>query len=319
MQIGTVGYMSPEQVEGNSIDHRTDIYSLGCVLFYMLTGHHAIAEKSNNFKTQMSIITDVFPKAQFYNPKISDNMQRILDKATAKNMLNRFQSCRDFEAKLASPPPPPPCNPMDKGVSDREIALSKQLSIVTESNRKNKITWIMLLIICIASCGVMIYLQDKAGSKNQKISAMQNDFNSLEIDLKKQRALLSDMRKVIPLKIDKIELGNYSGAGNTMYDDYGSTLHFSRMRYLRPKIYYTSFFENSKAVPLYYKIYNPDGSLKYNTSDVEEDTKTIFSGSNSTTLSGRGDATTSVYSSGTYRIEIWYNNMCLRAETFKIN
>lgn len=102
LSIGTDGYMSPEQAEGYNIDQRSDIYSLGSVLFYMLTGRHAISKQKNDFETRMSIIGSDFPKAQQYNPSISDNLQEILDKATHKNMLLRFQSCREFELEVSS-------------------------------------------------------------------------------------------------------------------------------------------------------------------------------------------------------------------------
>jgi serine/threonine-protein kinase len=98
--IGTDGYMSPEQAGGYNIDHRTDIYSLGCVFFYMLTGHHAIEKKSNDHETRMAIIQDDFPQAVDYNRNISANTKKILNKATHKNMMQRFQSCREFELEL---------------------------------------------------------------------------------------------------------------------------------------------------------------------------------------------------------------------------
>jgi serine/threonine-protein kinase len=98
--IGTDGYMSPEQAGGYNIDHRTDIYSLGCVFFYMLTGHHAIEKKANEHETRMAIIQSDFPQAVDYNRNISANTQNVLNKATHKNMMQRFQSCREFELEL---------------------------------------------------------------------------------------------------------------------------------------------------------------------------------------------------------------------------
>jgi hypothetical protein len=98
--IGTDGYMSPEQAGGYNIDHRSDIYSLGCVFFYMLTGHHAIEKKSNDHETRIAIIENDFPQAVDYNRNISANTQSILNKATHKNMIQRFQSCREFELEL---------------------------------------------------------------------------------------------------------------------------------------------------------------------------------------------------------------------------
>jgi serine/threonine-protein kinase len=98
--IGTDGYMSPEQADGYNIDHRSDIYSLGCVFFYMLTGHHAIEKRSNDHETRIAIIQNDFPRAADYNPAISANTQNILNKATHKSMMQRFQSCREFELEL---------------------------------------------------------------------------------------------------------------------------------------------------------------------------------------------------------------------------
>jgi serine/threonine-protein kinase len=98
--IGTDGYMSPEQAGGYNIDHRSDIYSLGCVLFYMLTGHHAIEKRSNDLDTRMAIIQNDFPQAADYNPNVSAKTQKIVNKATHKNMQQRFQSCGEFELAL---------------------------------------------------------------------------------------------------------------------------------------------------------------------------------------------------------------------------
>jgi Serine/threonine protein kinase len=59
--LGTSGYMSPEQAEGGlTIDYRTDIYSLGCVFFYMLTGTHAIPKKGSEMETRIAVLRDTF-------------------------------------------------------------------------------------------------------------------------------------------------------------------------------------------------------------------------------------------------------------------
>lgn len=98
--IGTSGYMSPEQAEGYSINFRSDIYSLGCVFFYMLTGHHAFNTLSSEFETKDAIISSNFPRLSKYLKKPTDGIQKVLDKATAKNMMQRYESCYDFMSAL---------------------------------------------------------------------------------------------------------------------------------------------------------------------------------------------------------------------------
>lgn len=100
--IGTSGYMSPEQAEGYSINKLSDIYSLGCVFFYMLTGHHAFNTLASDFETIDAIITQEFPKLSKYNKNVNPTIQKILDKATARNMMQRYQSCYEFIAALNS-------------------------------------------------------------------------------------------------------------------------------------------------------------------------------------------------------------------------
>lgn len=98
--IGTDGYMSPEQAKGDTVDYRTDIYSLGCLLHYMLTGQHAIVKKSNDYETVCTILESDFPLAKKINPSISDHIQQVILRAVDKNMLRRFQTVEEFKAAL---------------------------------------------------------------------------------------------------------------------------------------------------------------------------------------------------------------------------
>lgn len=98
--IGTSGYMSPEQADGYAIDYRSDIYALGCVFFYMLTGQHAFNTLASEFETKDAIINNEFPRLAKYKPDIPNELQRILDKATAKNMTKRYSSCYEFMSDM---------------------------------------------------------------------------------------------------------------------------------------------------------------------------------------------------------------------------
>lgn len=99
--IGSDGYMSPEQADGFSIDHRADIYALGCVFYFMLTGHHAYNTLSSDFETRSNIANTPFPKLSKYSKKsFPTKLQEILDHATDRNMMKRYQSCREFRKDL---------------------------------------------------------------------------------------------------------------------------------------------------------------------------------------------------------------------------
>lgn len=100
--LGTDGYMSPEQADGNSIDHRSDIYALGCVLYFMLTGYHAFGNDHSELGLHIAITEGTFPRLSDKVSGIPASLQNVLDHAVDKNMMKRIQSCREFAGELAS-------------------------------------------------------------------------------------------------------------------------------------------------------------------------------------------------------------------------
>lgn len=98
--VGTDGYMSPEQANGYNIDSRTDIYSLGCLLHYMLCGTHAITKQSNDYDTICAILENKFPLASERGISISDRTQTAILTAVNKNMTLRFQTALEFKEAL---------------------------------------------------------------------------------------------------------------------------------------------------------------------------------------------------------------------------
>lgn len=114
--IGTDGYMSPEQASGLNIDHRTDIYSLGCLLYFMLTGRHAIEKKSNDYSTRMAILNDKVAAPSTIMSGLSSMADRIVARAMDKDMTRRYQTARDFKQALNGQAPPQP-SPDDKSIT----------------------------------------------------------------------------------------------------------------------------------------------------------------------------------------------------------
>jgi serine/threonine protein kinase len=95
-QMGTVFYMSPEQVQGKPVDTRSDIYSLGVTFYQLLTGVNPYSQFSTDYEVYSSIVRDDLPDPRSHYPGISERMVQILMKALAKNPDDRFQTCNEF-------------------------------------------------------------------------------------------------------------------------------------------------------------------------------------------------------------------------------
>ena len=93
--MGTMGYMSPEQVRGQEVDHRTDIYALGTVLYEMLTGRAAF-RRDTPADTVSAILKEDVPVMSTTKGAISPALERIVHHCLEKNPAERFQSARDL-------------------------------------------------------------------------------------------------------------------------------------------------------------------------------------------------------------------------------
>ncbi|PKK82770.1 MAG: hypothetical protein CVT49_11895 [candidate division Zixibacteria bacterium HGW-Zixibacteria-1] len=93
--IGTVGYMSPEQVNGRQADHRSDIFSLGIVLYEMITGRQPFLK--GTVQETFSAITQSVPEPLArYKADVPNGLQKIIDKALDKNPEMRYQHVGDM-------------------------------------------------------------------------------------------------------------------------------------------------------------------------------------------------------------------------------
>ncbi len=99
MMLGTVGYMSPEQVRGLSSDHRSDIFAFGVVLYEMLTGKRAF-QGNTNADTLSTILQKDPPELSESNPDLSLPLVRIIQHCLEKNPEERLQSMRDIRIYL---------------------------------------------------------------------------------------------------------------------------------------------------------------------------------------------------------------------------
>jgi serine/threonine protein kinase len=93
--MGTVGYMSPEQVRGAPADHRSDLFSLGAILYEMLCGQRAF-KRDTAAETMTAILKEEPPELTGTNPAIAPGLDRVVHRCLEKEPGQRFQSASDL-------------------------------------------------------------------------------------------------------------------------------------------------------------------------------------------------------------------------------
>src|SRR6184192_2251421 len=96
---GKFGYMSPEQVRGLPLDRRSDIFSLGIVLYELLTGERLFVGESDFSTLEKVKNVEIMPPSA-YNRKIPEEIERIVLKALAKDVDDRYQNAIDLHDEL---------------------------------------------------------------------------------------------------------------------------------------------------------------------------------------------------------------------------
>ena len=97
--LGTVGYMSPEQAGGADVDHRSDIFSIGCILYECVTGRRPFVGDSS-IDTLHKIIYAEPPPLEEKAPDVPRELHRIVRKTLAKDKDQRYQSAKDLAIDL---------------------------------------------------------------------------------------------------------------------------------------------------------------------------------------------------------------------------
>jgi serine/threonine-protein kinase len=120
VMIGTPEYMSPEQVEGKEVDQRSDIYSLGVILYEMVTGRVPF-EGDTPFTIGMKHKGEVPKNPKELNTQISDDLNRVMLRCLEKDKEKRYQSAGEVRSELTR---------IEKGIptADREVPKRKPIT-----------------------------------------------------------------------------------------------------------------------------------------------------------------------------------------------
>ena len=93
--VGTVAYMSPEQARGQAVDARTDIWSVGAVMYEMVAGRSPFAGASGSDMIAAILQHDPLPLPRF-DPHVPQELVRIVSKTLKKNRDERYQTAKDL-------------------------------------------------------------------------------------------------------------------------------------------------------------------------------------------------------------------------------
>ena len=93
--MGTVPYMSPEQVAGRSLDHRTDIFSLGVILYEMASGRRPF-EAASSIELASAILRDTPPLVSDLRADLPPDLARVIRRCLEKDPRDRIQTARDI-------------------------------------------------------------------------------------------------------------------------------------------------------------------------------------------------------------------------------
>ena len=127
--VGTMPYMSPEQVQGEPLEPCSDIFSLGVTFYEVLAGKHPFKDKSAAITMSRIMLSDPIPTERF-RAQVSPELQAVLSKMLSKDKAARYQSAEDLLTDLRQLPAKLPAND-----SQAEVTLTKDTPKETLANR----------------------------------------------------------------------------------------------------------------------------------------------------------------------------------------
>jgi serine/threonine protein kinase len=160
--MGSPRYMAPEQIQGTTVDGRTDIYSTGAVMYAMLTGKPPF-DRNNEMATMMAHVSEKVPPMRQVVPDlvIPDGLEHIVLKCLEKNPDNRFTSMEELLVALKLQAP---FNILSSGSGAHLAASVSSLSPPAIPPPKRSRAWVAALAVAVVIGGVIVGLQRNGDS-----------------------------------------------------------------------------------------------------------------------------------------------------------
>lgn len=144
--LGTAAYMSPEQAEGKSVDHRSDIFSLGIIFYEMITGQRPF-QGDSNASTISSILRDTPTSITELKPNLPRHLARIIQHCLAKSPDRRYQSVLDVRNELEE---------LKKEIDSGEQLPTGESSPSVESRPRRKVSKVLVGVSVVALIALLV-------------------------------------------------------------------------------------------------------------------------------------------------------------------
>jgi eukaryotic-like serine/threonine-protein kinase len=154
VSMGTVAYMSPEQVRGEELDERTDLFSLGLVLYEMATGKQAFMGNTSGVVFEAILNRTPVPATRL-NPAISPQLEQIINKALEKDRMLRYRTAADLGADLL------------RLKRDTDSARAFQVTTGTPSGQPAKRPWIHFVWAGVLGLALVLFGLNTGGLRDR--------------------------------------------------------------------------------------------------------------------------------------------------------
>ncbi|MEO8475896.1 MAG: Stk1 family PASTA domain-containing Ser/Thr kinase, partial [Actinomycetota bacterium] len=211
--LGTATYLSPEQAQGGPVDARTDIYSLGTVLYELVAGRPPFTGESPVTIAYKQVNETPVPPSQL-NPDVPAPLDAVIMKALSKNPANRYQTADDFAADLERvvTGQQVEATPLLAGMGDATQVISRpaQTSVlppVTDESTSGRKVWLGILIgiLIVAVLGGGGYLLVTSLTGDDSGTVLVDVPNVVDQPYETARAQLEDLGFVVDRKLREVD------------------------------------------------------------------------------------------------------------------